>query len=180
MLFLIVFFSFFNFYSLELYSKEQTLDNCDTLDSAFIIGDYTLCENTKLIDTSSLRCRYLASLCMIANKSYDKARYELSLISAQIPKTANAPGEYNALALTSLVELAFLQGDFSKARSLSSTVNTLLSQKLADSYPYSVNELLVLKSYLDLRALNNAKERIKIIKSKNKDQLLYSALDPWN
>ena len=152
--------------------------DCKEIDKAFIIGDYNRCENLK-DNGLSLRCRYVKSLCMIANSSYDDARYELSMISADVPGHSLAPGETNALALVSLAEIAFLSGEYKKARTLSEAVNELLSKKLPGSYPYSVSQVLTVKSYFDARNLSLASKKLEAIRRERTDKLLYSALDPW-
>jgi hypothetical protein len=157
-------------------------DDCVEIEQAFIIGDYKRCEsiNENLREASfSLRCRYLKSLCMIANESYDKARYELSIISSDIPKNSLIPGEINALSLISLAEIAFLSGEYKKARTLSTAVNDLLIKKLPGSYPYSVSQVLTVKSYFDARELSTASKKLALIRGEKTDKVLYSALDPW-
>jgi ATP/maltotriose-dependent transcriptional regulator MalT len=116
---------------------------------------------------------------MIANASYDKARYELSIISSEVPSSSLAPGEINALALISLAELAFLSGEYKKARTLSEAVNDLLSKKLPGSYPYSVSQVLTVKSYFDSRNISLASKKLELIRREKTDKILYSALDPW-
>ena len=170
----------FLFYIL-LFSNTEGLfakSDCPQIEKSFIIGDYEKCENISSVSLNSIRCRYIRTLCMMANASYDKARYDLSLISADMPKDAQAPGELNALALTSLAELAFLQGDYPRGRNLSESVNNLLTQKLSGSYPHSVSRVLVLKSQFDARNFSSIKQQLSLMRS-NMDLPFYRGLDPW-
>jgi hypothetical protein len=83
----------------------------------------------------------------------------------------------NALALNSLTEVAYLKGDYSKARALSAEVNSMLSKKLPNGYEYAISEVLLTKSYIDVRDNSSAKKRISMLKL-DTDPLLYSAVAP--
>lgn len=157
-----------------------TGSDCADIDRDFIIGRYDSCKKLEHPGTLSLRCRYLKTLCKIAERSYDDARYELSIISADMSAASKAPSELNALALTSLAELAFLQGDYPRGRNLTRSVNTLLDGKLQDSYPHSVSELLMLKSYFDSREIDNARNILRRFSQRGMDTMLYNAMNPWN
>ena len=141
--------------------------DCPQLDKDYVIGNYAACSSS-LEGTQSMRCRYLKAICYMADSSYDKARYELSLISADVK--SEKFDEFNGLALTSLAEVAFLQGDSKRARTLSLAINDVLIKKAPLSYSYYINEVLLTKSSL---------KRLAIMKNSKADTLFFSSLDPW-
>ena len=150
--------------------------DCPQMDKDYIIGNYTTCSSS-LEGTQSMRCRYLKAICYMADSSYDKARYELSLISADVK--SEKFDEFNGLALTSLAEVAFLQGDYKRAKTLSLAVNDVLTKKIPLSYPYYINEVLLAKSSFDARDIPEANKRLAIMKNSKADTLFFSSLDPW-
>ncbi|MCX6113102.1 MAG: hypothetical protein NTY22_07490 [Proteobacteria bacterium] len=166
-------FAFLLFSSLIFADTEQ---KCAELDKAYILGDYKDC-SSGIDENLSIRCKYLKAICEMADYSYDKSRYELSLISADVK--AEKFDEFNGLALTSLAEIAFLQGDYKRAKTLSFAVNDVLIKKLPLSYSYFISELLLIKSYIDSRNLSEANKKIKIMKISKVDDMLFSSLDPW-
>ena len=141
--------------------------DCPQLDKDYVIGNYAACSSS-LEGTQSMRCRYLKAICYMADSSYDKARYELSLISADVK--SEKFDEFNGLALTSLAEVAFLQGDSKRAKTLSIAINDVLIKKAPLSYSYYINEVLLTKSSL---------KRLAIMKNSKADTLFFSSLDPW-
>ena len=159
----------------SLIFAEAQLD-CPQLDKDYIMGNYTACSSGLEI-TQSMRCRYLKAICYMADSSYDKARYELSLISADVK--SEKFDEFNGLALTSLTEVAFLQGDATRAKTLSLAVSDVLIKKLPFSYPYYINEVLLIKSSFDAKDIQDANKRIAILKNSKADTIFFSSLDPW-
>ncbi|MEI6093236.1 MAG: hypothetical protein WCQ47_06090 [bacterium] len=149
---------------------------CPQIDKDYIIGNYAPCSSS-VEGNDSIRCKYIKAMCNIAESSYDKARYDLSLISADV-----ADGkfdEFNGLALTSLAEIAFLQGDYKRGKTLASAVNEVLIKKLPSSYPYAISEVLLAKSYFDSKNIPEANKKIESMKVSKIDTILFSSLDPW-
>ena len=151
-------------------------DECSQTDNDYILGNYKECASSTE-GNSSMRCRYLKAVCEMADSAYDKSRYELSLISADVK--SGKFDEFNGLALTSLAEIAFLQGDHKRARTLSSAVNDLLVKKLPASYSCSVSEVLLTRSYFDARDLAEANRKLETMRSSKVDNMFFSSLDPW-
>ena len=166
-----------NILSLLLLSFSVHASTCEDVQRSYIIGDYKKCSNLSLtaIDMTP-ECKYVASLCSIANYDYDNARYELSILS--VPDKKAKFSRTNALALNSLVEVAYLKGDYAKARMLSSEINTVLSKRSADSYEYAVSEILLTRSYFDSKDSLSAHKRISMLKLNNMDPLIYSTVAP--
>jgi hypothetical protein len=159
--------------SLALATAEN---DCPQIDKDYILGNYKGCASA-LEGNSSMRCRYLKAVCEMADSSYDKSRYDLSLISADVKDGKFS--DLNALALTSLAEIASLQGDYKRARTLSSAISDVLIKKLPASYPYSVSEVLLTKSYFDARDIREANKKLEAMKNSKVDSMLFSSLDPW-
>jgi hypothetical protein len=149
---------------------------CPQTDKDYILGNYKECASN-IEGGSSMRCRYLKAICEMADSAYDKSRYELSLLSADVKD--GKFDEFNGLALTSLTEIAFLQGDHKRARTLSSAVNDLLVKKLPASYPCSVSEVLLTRSYFDARYLAEANKKLETMRNSKVDSMFFSSLDPW-
>ncbi|MEI6080156.1 MAG: hypothetical protein WCQ53_05950 [bacterium] len=151
-------------------------NDCDQVDKDYILGNYKACASSQE-GSSSIRCRYLKAVCSMADSSYDSSRYELSLISADVK--SGKFGEFNGLALTSLAEIAFLQGDYKRAKTLSSAVKDLLVKRLPSSYPYSISEVLTTKSYFEAKELAQANKGMDVLKRSHMDNIMFSSLDPW-
>ncbi|MBN1114284.1 MAG: hypothetical protein JXA66_02995 [Oligoflexia bacterium] len=151
----------------------EVLTACVQTEYAYIMGDYEAC--VKTAETQDIRCKYIKALCEIGSSDYDKARFLLSVITTDVKE--KKMGLYNAAALNSLTELAFLTGSYKKAARLAPEVNSLLSRELPDSYPYLVSELLFIKSRYDSRDLLSAFRRIQMLKGVNTDGLLFDSLN---
>ena len=150
---------------------------CEDIQTSYIVGDYKKC--SKQYATSkdlSPECRYISALCEIGTYSYDNARYELSILSVPDNKSGKI-SKINALALNSLVEIAYLSGDYSKAGNLSEEINSMLSKKQPDGYEYAISEVLLTKSYLDARDSISAKKRLSMLRL-DTDPLIYCAITP--
>ena len=162
-----------SFFAFSVYASSA----CEDIQKSYISGDYTKCakQYSEAKDLSQ-ECRYLAALCDMGNYEYDKARYELSLLSVPDKKSEKLSG-VNALALNSLTEVAYLKGEYSKARTLSGEINSVLSKKNPNSYEYAISEILLTKSYLDTKDSFSARKRISMLKLTT-DPLLYSCLEP--
>ena len=160
-------------YSLNFANTQQ---DCPQMEKDYILGNYTTCSSS-LEGAQSMRCRYIKAICFMADSSYDKARYELSLISADV--RAEKFDELNGLALTSLAETAFLQGDYKRGKTLSLAVKDVLIKKAPLSYPYYINEVLLVKASFDARDVVDANKKISIMKSSKVDDIFFSSLDPW-
>jgi len=80
--------------------------------------------------------------------------------------------EINGLALTSMVEAQFINGEYSRARNLSQEMNALLSRKMPYSYPYFVSELLMTRSYFNSFDTLSAKKRLALAKTAGMEALL--------
>jgi len=157
-----------------LYASES----CEDIQKSYILGDYKKCVAIYNSATDlSPQCRYISALCNMANNDYENARYELSILSVPDKKT-NKLSNINALALNSLAEVAYLKGDYNKARSLSTEINSVLSKKLPDSYEYAISEVLLTKSYLDVKDSLSANKRINLLKQKKIDPLIYYSIAP--
>ena len=162
-----------SFFAFNLYASST----CEDIQRSYITGDYKKCAKQYHAATDlSQDCRYLAALCDIGNYDYDDARYELSLLSVP-DKGSGKMSSINALALNSLTELAYLKGEYLKARTLSAEINSMLSKKLPNSYEYAISEILLTKSYFDARDSFSARKRINMLKSST-DPLLYSSIEP--
>lgn len=150
---------------------------CEDIQKSYISGEYKKCSKqySQAKDLNE-ECRYISALCDIGNYEYDNARYELSMLSVP-DKGSNKMSNINALALNSLTELAYLKGEYSKARTLSSEINSVLSKKLPNSYEYAISEILLTKSYFDAKDSFSARKRINMLKS-NTDPLLYTSVEP--
>jgi hypothetical protein len=141
------------------------------------MGDYKKCSKQYATQADlAPECNYISVLCDIGNYAYDDARYELSILSVPDNKTGKI-SSVNALALNSLAEIAYLKGDYAKARNLSAEVNSVLSKKLPNGYEYAISEVLLTKSYIDARDNFSANKRISMLKL-DTDPLLYSAVTP--
>ncbi len=149
--------------------------DCSKLDSYYLVGNYKACSNYSEIN-SSVRCSYVKALCSLAVSDYDTARYDFSLISAKVKKQ-NGLSDLNGLSLSSMVEVQFMSGDYSKARSLAQEVNTLLSKKIPYSYPYFVSELLLAKSYLNSFDAVSAKKRLILAKTAGMEPMLCASVN---
>jgi len=149
---------------------------CEDIQRSYISGDYKKCSKqySNALNLGQ-ECRYLAALCNIGNYEYDSARYELSKLS--VPSKNAELSSINALALNSLTELAYAKGEYSKARTLSAEINSVLSKRLPNSYEYAVSEILLIKSYFDAKDSFSARKRISMLKL-NTDPLLYSSVEP--
>lgn len=150
--------------------------DCPQLDKDYILGNYASCSSNQEV-TSSIRCKYIKAMCDIAEASYDRSRYELSLISADV--VSGKFDEFNGLALTSLAEIAFLQGDYKRGKTLSTAVNEVLVKKIPMSYPYVISEVLLAKSYFDSKNITEANKKIDYMRASKIDNLIFSSLDPW-
>ncbi len=151
--------------------------NCEDIQTSYIIGDYKQCSKQHAASTDlSLECRYISALCDIGTYSYDDARYELSILSVPDNKSGKI-SKMNALALNTLVEIAYLQGEYSKAGNLSGELNSMLSKQQPDGYEYAISEVLLTKSYLDTRDHVSAKKRLSMLKL-DTDPLIYCAIAP--
>lgn len=161
-----------SFFAFSVYASST----CEDIQRSYILGDYKKCSKQYLSAVGlSPECRYIAALCDIGNYEYDNARYELSLLSVPDNKVDKI-FSINALALNSLTEIAYLKGEYSKARMLSAEINSVLSKKLAGSYEYAVSEVLLIKSYFDARDSFSARKRLSVLKL-NTDPLLYNSLE---
>jgi hypothetical protein len=161
------------FLSLSVYASPV----CEDLQTSYIMGDYQKCSKQYVTQTGlSPECSYISVLCDIGSYAYDDARYELSVLSVPDNKSGKM-STVNALALNSLTEIAYLKGDYSKARALSAEVNSVLSKKLPGGYEYAVSEVLLTKSYLDARDSLSARKRINMLKQ-DTDPLLYCSVTP--
>jgi len=162
-----------SFFAISIYASST----CEDIQKLYITGDYKKCsKQDAVVKTLSPECRYITALCDIGNYEYDDARYELSVLSVP-DKKAEKISSINALALNSLTELAFLKGEYSKARMLSVEINSVLSKKLPGSYEYAISEILLTKSYFDAKDSFSARKRINMLRS-NTDPLFYSCLEP--
>jgi len=168
MLFLIL--SAFMLFSLHAESP------CPDTERQYILGDYKKCAVSKE-NGASTQCSYIKALCSIGNNNLDEAKYPLSILSVEESSTHNFT-ETNGLALASLVEIAYLAGDYKKAQNLSGELNSLLSKKLPDSYPYMVSEVLLAKSYYNNSDSRSAKKRLVMLELTSMDPILYYSINP--
>ena len=150
-------------------------EDCPKLDSYYIIGNYKACVSYKQ-ELMSPRCRYVKALCSMANSDYDTAKFEFSVIGAELKK-AGGMKELNGLSLLSMAEALFMSGEFAKARSLSSELNALLSKKMPYSYPYFVSEVLLSRSYLNSFDITSAQKRLALAKAAGMEDLLCASIE---
>jgi len=150
--------------------------DCPETEKQYILGSYKKCAMSKE-GGSSTQCSYIKALCNIGNGNFDDAKYPLSLLSV-----SNLPngelGDVNGLALASLVEIAYLAGDYKKARALSGELSSLISKKLPETYPYIVSEVLITKSYYDGKDSISAIKRISMLKLTSMEPLFYQSINP--
>lgn len=149
---------------------------CPVTERQYILGNYKKCSTSKE-GTGSTRCDYIRALCNMGNGNMDEAKYSFSMLSTVNTKQEKFSG-INGLALASLVEMSYLNGEYKKARELSGELNSLLSKKLPDSYPYLISEVLLAKSYYDDKDSASAMKRINMLKNANVDPLLYCSINP--
>jgi hypothetical protein len=131
----------------------------------YLIGEYSKCTKIKTNDYS---CEYLRSLCYIAESNFEEARYLLSLLTTKIDKTD--PALY--LVLNSLIEIAFITGEYSKAYNLSIESNKLCNNSFL--YPCSISTLLNIKAYYSNYENNKAFNLLNSIKNNFDNFLFYS------
>ena len=102
------------FFSFSVYASTT----CEDIQTSYIMGDYKKCSKQYAAQADlGPECNYISVLCDIGSYAYDDARYELSLLSVPDNK-AGKISSVNALALNSLAEIAYLKGDYAKARNL--------------------------------------------------------------
>lgn len=111
----------------------------------YLIGDFYTCSRIKSIDTS---CQYLKALCLIGLENYDDARYNLSKLSTKL----NKDDDLLYLVLNSLVEIAYLTGEYEKAINLSSDAYLYCTNK---SYSCLISSLLKIKANYSNKDFNN-------------------------
>ena len=138
---------------------------CPRIERYYIIGNYSACVSVR-DRKATPECKYLEALCEIGSYNYESARFKLSSLSS------------NPDALNSLTEIAFLQGNYKKARELAADINTMMSQKLPDSYPCIVSKILLVKSFFDAKDITSAMKRIEMLKTAKVDPILYSSVNP--
>ena len=163
------------FFLVSLFISLHAQQECPKLDSYFILGNYTACSKYDIPDMST-RCKYLKAVCSMAISDNDTARYAFSLIGAQVDKTKGF-SELNALSLSSMVEVQFMNGEYSKARLLAQEVNALLARKLPYSYPYFVSELLLAKSYINSFDTVSAQKRLILAKTAGMETMLSDSIE---
>jgi len=160
-------------FALSVYASST----CEDIQRSYISGDYKKCSKQHATALGlSPECRYITALCDIGTYEYDSARYELSLLSVPDKKTEKL-STINALALNSLTEIAYAKGEYSKVKTLSAEINSLLSRKRAGTYEYAVSEILLTKSYFDAKDSFSARKRISMLKLKT-DPLIYNSIEP--
>lgn len=154
-----------------LFSQED----CTKLDSYYIVGNYKACAAYSQ-ELMGPRCRYVKALCSLAMSDYDTAKFEFSVIGAELKKDKGM-SELNGLALLSMSETLFMSGEYSKAKTLSSELNALLSKKAPYSYPYFVSELLLSRSYINSFDTTSALKRIALARTAGMEELLCPAIE---
>lgn len=150
-------------------------ENCRDLEKNYLLGDYKKCALQTEYD-GPIRCKYISALCALANGDYDRAKYGLSFIGPDV-RSKNF-GDINALALTSLVEVSFMQKDLGKAVNLSYEVNKMLSKDLPGSFPYLVSELLMIKTHFQSSEVKAAVKELGILKTAHIDEVFYEPFNP--
>jgi len=135
-----------------------------TINYNYLIGDFNNCTKIKTKDNS---CEYIKALCMIGLENYDDARYLLSRISTRL----NKEDELLYLVLNSLVEIAYLSGEYEKAAKLSLDSFTYCNNK---SYSCSISSLLKIKSYYSNKDFINASILYADIEKNNDSFFHYS------
>lgn len=126
---------------------------------SYLIGDYNNCVNTK---TKTDTDEYIRALCYVAIDKYDDARYVLSKLSTKIPKNDNLL----FLVLNSLVEIAYLSGEYEKAKNLSKnsisyclndlTYACLISKQLCIKADYELSPISALRKMKDLELTSDS------------------------
>lgn len=124
MFFLITFFLFAEF-------------DCEKTQTAYLDGSYKDCISYK---SKNSRCEYIRSLCYIAQNEFEEARFILSNISTKIKND----DELLYLVYNSLIEIAYLSGEYKKAVTLSKDSYKYCSNLL--SYPCGINKILNIKA----------------------------------
>ncbi|MFH1223417.1 MAG: hypothetical protein V1647_03630 [Pseudomonadota bacterium] len=167
MLFTVIFTSLF----LDLYADSS----CPLTETQYINGDYKKCAVSKE-GAGSEQCGYIKALCNVGSNSLDDARYMFSMMSTADARTGTL-SDFNALAIASLIDVAYIAGEYQKAYGLSGELNSLLSKMLPDSYPYVVSEVLLAKSYYGGKDTRSALKRLNMLTQTGIDPVLYCSIN---
>ena len=151
---------------LSLYGHSYSSELCNDLDTYYLIGNYKACSNSE-VDVKDSRCTYIQALCKMALNDHDVARYAFSTVT----------GDYKDLALASIVELHFATGNPRKAKVLAKDLNSTLSKRTRNTYPYFVTELLLTKSHLNSFDVRSANDRLRSLRSAGLEELFYESLE---
>lgn len=121
--------------------------DCEKIQTSYLNGSNKECVSYK---SKNARCEYIRSLCYIAENEFEEARYILSNISTKI-KNDN---ELLYLVFNSLIEIAFLSGEYKKAVTLSKDSQKYCGNLL--NYPCGINKILNIKAYYESKEILNA------------------------
>lgn len=143
---------------------------CTNIQSTYLSGDYQKCVSFK---SKNPQCEYYRALCFLGQNKFEEARYTLSNISTKI----NKDDELLYLVFNSLIEIAFLTGEYKKAVTLSKDSNKYCSNLL--NYSCGINKILNIKAFYDEKDILNALKLSSYLENNCDKFFYYSIKTKW-